>query len=304
MSEIVLHAELMAALSIEQAVNRYNAVIEFTKTVMKKDKDYGVIPGTDKPTLLKPGAEKLCSLFGMVPDFTIIDKITDFNSGLFYFQYRCTLLRDGNVVGAGLGSCNSREKKYRYRNVVEWKATEEEKTNAIRTETRTSRNGKDYKVYIIENAEPFDLVNTLDKMAQKRALIAATLIAANASEFFTQDVEDMDIIAGEYSIIEPEIEEPKQPAPKKVAKKETNGNGDKRSWDGTLVHAIVLEKLADNPQNAVAMLNLSNIDAKNTTVEECVSWAREYRGHRDEGLETDEAAGIANMHYRAMKEAE
>jgi len=80
-----------------------------------------------------------------------------------------------------------------------------------------------------------------------------------------------------------------EPEPKKK-----NGNGNKRTWDGTLVHALVLEKLADNPQNAVAMLNLSNIDAKNTTVEQVVSWAREFRGHRDEGLEVDEAAELAN----------
>jgi hypothetical protein len=33
-------------------------------------------------------------------------------------------------------------------------------------------------------------VNTIQKMAQKRALIAATLLAVNASEFFTQDLEE------------------------------------------------------------------------------------------------------------------
>src|SRR5436305_40562 len=36
-----------------------------------------------------------------------------------------------------------------------------------------------------------DQVNTIQKMAQKRSLVAAVLIAVNASEFFTQDVEDM-----------------------------------------------------------------------------------------------------------------
>jgi hypothetical protein len=43
----------------------------------------------------------------------------------------------------------------------------------------------------VPNPDVADLVNTIDKVAQKRALIAATLIAVNASEFFTQDVEDM-----------------------------------------------------------------------------------------------------------------
>jgi hypothetical protein len=36
------------------------------------------------------------------------------------------------------------------------------------------------------------VVNTIQKMAQKRALVAATLLATSASEFFTQDVEDTD----------------------------------------------------------------------------------------------------------------
>jgi hypothetical protein len=47
-------------------------------------------------------------------------------------------------------------------------------------------------------------VNTILKMAQKRALIAATLIATGASDYFTQDMEDF--IQGEFT-------EVRQPAP-------------------------------------------------------------------------------------------
>ncbi len=43
----------------------------------------------------------------------------------------------------------------------------------------------------VPNAEIADQVNTIQKMAMKRALIGTTLLAVNASEFFTQDVEDM-----------------------------------------------------------------------------------------------------------------
>ena len=66
--------------------------------------------------------------------------------------------------------------------------------------------------YRIPNPDIYDLVNTIDKMAQKRALIAATLIAVNASEFFTQDMEDFAhdlpkptpvIIEGDYEEIAP-----------------------------------------------------------------------------------------------------
>ena len=185
MTEMIVREEqsLMPAMTMDQAANRYNALVEYTQTLMKKGKDYGVIPGTgDKPTLLKPGAEKLCSLFGLFPDFETIEKIVDFDKGLFYFRVKCTLSRNGVPVASGIGSCNSKEKKYRYRYVYENKATEQEKANAVSVEEKTGKYGA-YKVYKVENSEPFELVNTIDKMAQKRALVAATLIGANASEF-------------------------------------------------------------------------------------------------------------------------
>ena len=47
-------------------------------------------------------------------------------------------------------------------------------------------------LYRVPNPDIADVVNTIQKMAQKRALVAATLIATSASEFFTQDVEDAD----------------------------------------------------------------------------------------------------------------
>jgi hypothetical protein len=50
----------------------------------------------------------------------------------------------------------------------------------------------DTALYRVPNPDVADVVNTIQKMAQKRALVAATLIATSASEFFTQDVEDAD----------------------------------------------------------------------------------------------------------------
>jgi hypothetical protein len=47
-------------------------------------------------------------------------------------------------------------------------------------------------LYRIPNPDGADVVNTIQKMAQKRALVAATLLATSASEFFTQDIEDAD----------------------------------------------------------------------------------------------------------------
>jgi len=46
------------------------------------------------------------------------------------------------------------------------------------------------KLYAVPNHDPSDQVNTIDKMAQKRALVAMVLITTNASDYFTQDMED------------------------------------------------------------------------------------------------------------------
>ena len=60
----------------------------------------------------------------------------------------------------------------------------------------------------VPNPDTADQVNTILKMAEKRALIAATLIAVNASDYFTQDIEDLpgfgDVVEGVVRFVTPE----------------------------------------------------------------------------------------------------
>jgi hypothetical protein len=115
----------LPAMSMEVALARRSAIIEFTRRIMIKDQDFGEIPGTSKPTLLKPGAEKLCNFFGLEPELTPVVEEIDWTGSqhggeiFCYARYRCRLLRKGRVVGAGEGSCNSWEAKYRHRWVTE-----------------------------------------------------------------------------------------------------------------------------------------------------------------------------------------
>ena len=57
------------------------------QNVLKKDYDYGVIPGTAKPTLLKPGAEKICMLFGLTPKYEFLQHLEDYQNNFFSYIY-------------------------------------------------------------------------------------------------------------------------------------------------------------------------------------------------------------------------
>lgn len=209
------------AAAIQQAKAVYSVVATLRKDLLQHGVDYGVIPGTDKPTLLKPGAERLCSALGLAPVFETIDKLErwDIEQPLFHYSISCRLvhIESGRTVATGSGSCNSMETKYRWR----WLWDNQLREQGITPDGLTTRRTKTGKLqYRVQNDEVFNLVNTIQKMACKRALIAAVLIGANASEFFTQDVEDLrDFTDAEFEVIE---EAPKPPPPAHWA---LNGGG-------------------------------------------------------------------------------
>ena len=193
-------AAVTPVMTVDQAMSHLNTLREFRKKVLVQGTDYGVIPGTDKPTLFKPGAEKLANIFGLAIEHQVVEKVEDWDKGLFSYTVRCVIRsrRDGGTVADCLANCNSREDRYRYRNIFEWEATDEQKAKAVKVSTRKKKKGTGtYKVYQLENTEPFSLVNTLQKMAQKRAMVGAVLIATRASEEYTQDVEDLAPVATE-----------------------------------------------------------------------------------------------------------
>jgi hypothetical protein len=209
------HQSFMPVLSIQQAVERFNTVVEFVRTVMREGIDYGRIPGTDKPTLLKPGAEKLCTLFGLACRFELVRSVEDWDGSqhegepFFYYLYRCQLWRGDGILSEGDGSCNSFEQKYRYREaqrrcpscglaaIIKGKEEYGGGWLCFKKKGGCGMKFADEDAEItsqpvgrVPNENIADQVNTIQKMAQKRALIAATLLAVNGSEFFTQDGED------------------------------------------------------------------------------------------------------------------
>lgn len=149
---LIVNADMKQMTEQLKSIANFQSMVQ---TNLVKKQDYGVIPGTGKLTLLKPGAEKILMLMGVASEYEIIEKIEDYEKGFFAYTIRCTLLKNDVKITEGLGSCNTKEKRYR-------------------------------------NQDVFMIVNTVLKMAKKRAQVDATLTIASLSNVFTQDIEDMD----------------------------------------------------------------------------------------------------------------
>lgn len=150
-----------------QAIENFQAIVNQT---LKKDQDFGVIPGTNKPTLLKPGAEKIIMLMGLESNYEIVEKVEDYNKGFFAYTVKSSLIKNGQLITEGFGSANTKENRYQLK---EW--DDELKK----------------KVWKGQYQDPFTLANTVLKMAKKRAQVDATLTVGSLSNVFTQDIEDL-----------------------------------------------------------------------------------------------------------------
>jgi hypothetical protein len=205
-------AASMPVMDMNTALERREAVREFISKIMKDDEDYGLIPGAKKPSLWKPGAEKLTAFFGLAPRFDVEQRIEQWDAPepFFHYEIKCRLIRDDEVRGEGLGSCNSRETKYRWRQgerlcpacgkpcIIKGKddfgggwLCFAKKGGCGAKYKDGDPSIEDQQTGRIPNPDVADLVNTILKMAKKRAHIDAVLNTTGASQFFTQDAEDL-----------------------------------------------------------------------------------------------------------------
>ena len=146
------------ALAVTDGEN-YRVHTPFGDTMLQRDIDFGVIPGTKQPSLLKAGAEKLACAYGLLQHYSIETKfeMPDPERPVFFYMVKCELVKIGPngkeyIFTTGYGSANTNEK----------------------------RNGRN---------SAWDAANSCVKMAQKRALVAAALSISGLSSMFTQDME-------------------------------------------------------------------------------------------------------------------
>ena len=135
-----------------------NTLMDWIRSSLVEGRDYGAIMirgQKSKPSLLKPGAEKIAGMLGLIPRFPNLKEYEDCaikGVGIDAIILKCELRNQlGEVIGEGVGA--------RF--------------------TEKQDNG--------------DLNKAL-KMASKSAMIDATLRCAGISEIFTQDIENMNEI--------------------------------------------------------------------------------------------------------------
>ena len=159
------------------------------REVMKPEVHYGKIPGTDKPSLLQPGAEIICLAFHWSTKYTTEDLSC---AGVVRYRVTCDLYnRDtGEFVGSGQGEASSDEEKYLWRKAICDAEFNEAAEDRRRVAWKRGKGGSTYQVQQVR-IQPADIANTVLKMANKRGHIAATRTASGCSDMFAQDLEDM-----------------------------------------------------------------------------------------------------------------
>jgi hypothetical protein len=187
---LVAHDPALAVpMKPEQLQARLKLIQDVMRTVMRRDEDYGTIPGTDKPTLYKPGAEKILVTLRLTAAEPIVEDLGSPDE----VRYRVKVpieTTTGVSLGMGIGECSSNEEKYKWRRPV-WESKEFEETPADRRrEVWKKVKGRAQKIKQVRT-EPADVANTILKMAHKRALVHGTLLATAAGSVFGQDLEDL-----------------------------------------------------------------------------------------------------------------
>src|SRR5262245_6942491 len=111
----VIESKDVAPLTALEIKAQVQLIQEVMQAAMQAGYHYGVIPGTEKPTLLKPGAEKLTTTFRLAPMLQV--EVRDLGDNHREYQVRCTLVHipTGRVYGEGVGLCSTLESRYRYR---------------------------------------------------------------------------------------------------------------------------------------------------------------------------------------------
>lgn len=198
----------LAPVAVATVIEDLNLIREFISHELKDGIDYGKVAGCgDKPALLQPGAQKTCMFMNVYPEYDVQRNLVADSSHVEYIISTRLLSRStGGIMGTGIGSCSTLEKKYRYRR--QEKACPKCGAAAIRSKkaggffcavdkggcgagfAAGDKSITDQRSGMTDNPDIADTFNTVLKMAKKRSFVDATLTLSCISDFFTQDIDE------------------------------------------------------------------------------------------------------------------
>ncbi len=200
-------------ITIDEVQKQVKFIEQLVKECMTLGRHYGESFPNGPRTLLKAGADLLTSVFGVRPRFNPLTVVQEWKEQIFVYRYECELILigTGQIVGTGIGLCSSMEEKYAYRQANRVCPTCRQET-IIKGKAEWGGGwvclkkkggcGAKYgpndleitnqQVGRVPNAERASIANTLDKMAQKRAMMAAVLTMTGVTGFFADYDADED----------------------------------------------------------------------------------------------------------------
>ncbi len=137
---------------------------QLVREVLEKDIDWGTIPGVPQPFLWDSGAAKIMAAFNCYTDYKVIDAAIQVPHIRYTVTSQLISRRTQQVIATGIGAASTKEVKHRYR----W-VEDPEKEGISRKGLKQRKDGK----YRIPNPDTEDLLNTIAKMAAKRADVDA-----------------------------------------------------------------------------------------------------------------------------------
>jgi hypothetical protein len=170
-------------MSVESLLERREIIKQAIDQVMVADLHYGVIPGTQgRLSLLKEGAEVLAAMFRIAVEPVVTDLCTP---NEVRFKVECRGSVNGQYVGSGIGICSSNEEKYRWRKPRSKAEYDKAEGSLKRLKYGTDRNGHEFEEPQVRQS-PYDAIQTILSMAEKRAKVDMVKTVLAASECLKQ----------------------------------------------------------------------------------------------------------------------
>jgi hypothetical protein len=142
--------------------------------VLKRGIDYGRIPGTPADSLWDPGASMIISAFNCFAGERRVLKLEDNSERISVIIEVPIISRSsGRVMATGIGAASTMETKYKYRWLSDEQAAADGYNEEALKAVRTKRDPKGETLYRVANPEHSELLNTIIKMAAKRAEVDA-----------------------------------------------------------------------------------------------------------------------------------